>query len=139
MDDDARGDYRWGIIEELRTQALFSRDMIQIDPSKWGASPDDDSGFEESHTMATESPQQLVPDCRNEVPALQSKAQEQLPRIWALANAAAAAPTAIDSSSHMEPASELAHIPSSDTGCQWSAILFERYFQVLGSEQTPAL
>lgn len=61
MDDDARGDYRWGIIEELRTQALFSRDMIQIDPSKWGASPDDDSGFEESHTMATESPQQLGP------------------------------------------------------------------------------
>jgi hypothetical protein len=165
IDGDARGDYRWGIIEELRTQALFSRDMIQINPSKWGVSPDDDSGFEESHTLATESPQQLglgtlkrqreddigssrsspgdlepiPPNCRSETSAMQPDAQEQLPRMWALANAAAAAPTAIDSSSHMEPASELADIPSSGTGCQWSASLFQRYFQVLGSEQTSAL
>ncbi|KAJ6178909.1 hypothetical protein N7519_009370 [Penicillium mononematosum] len=162
MDGDARGDYRWGIIEELRTQALFSRDMIQINPSKWG---DDDSGFEESHTLVIESPQRLglgtlkrqrendicsscscpgelepiPPNCRSEVSAMQSDTQEQLPRMWALANAAAAAPTAIDSSPHMGPASELADIPSSGTGCQWSATLFERYFQVLGSEQTPAL
>jgi hypothetical protein len=44
-----------------------------------------------------------------------------------------AAPTAIDSSSRMGPASELADIPSSGTGCQWSATLFERHFQVMGS------
>lgn len=162
MDGDARRDYRWENIEELRTNALFSRDMIQINPSQWGTSPDEDSGFEESHTMATESPQQLglgtlkrqredgigssryspgeleprAPNCRSEVLTMQSEAQEHLPRMWALANAAAAAPTAIDSSSHVELASEPTDIPSSGTGCQWSATLFERYFQILGSEET---
>ncbi|KAJ5372627.1 hypothetical protein N7517_004633 [Penicillium concentricum] len=161
MDGDSRRDHRWENIEELRTKALFSRDMIQINPSQWGASPDNDSGFEESHTMATKSPQQLglgtlkrqrendtsssrsspgelepiIPNCLSEVPRIQSEAQEHLPRMWALANAAAAAPTAIDSSSRMGPASEPADIPSSGTGCQWSATLFERYFQVMGSEQ----
>lgn len=164
-DGDARCDYRWENIEELRTKALFSRDMVQINPSQWGASPDDDSGFEESNIMATESPQQLGlgtlkrhreddigssrsspgelepigPNCRSQVPIIQPEAQEHLPRMWALANAAAAAPTAIDSSSHMEPPSEPTDIPSSGTGCQWSATLFERYFQVLGSEQTSPL
>ncbi|KXG46102.1 Transcription factor [Penicillium griseofulvum] len=164
MDGDCRRDHRWGHIEELRTQALFSRDMIQINPSHWGISPDD-SGFEESHTMAIESPQHPglgtlkrqreddigssrsspgelepgAPNCRSEVSTMQSEAQEHLPRMWALANAAAAAPAAIDSSSHMEPASEHTDIPSSGTGCQWSANLFERYFQVLGSEQTTLL
>lgn len=47
-----------------------------------------------------------------------------------------AAPTAIDSSSRMGPASELADIPSSGTDCQWSATLFERHLEVMGSEQT---
>ncbi|CAG8898913.1 unnamed protein product [Penicillium egyptiacum] len=162
-DGDARGDCRWVNIEELHTKALFSRDMIQINPSQWAASPDDDSGFEESHTMVSESPQQLglgalkrqreddtgssrsspgelepiALNCRSEVPAMQSEAQEQLPGMWALGNAAAAAPTAIDGSSHLELAGEPTDIPSSGTGCQWSATLFERYFQVLGSEQTP--
>ncbi|KAJ5428338.1 Transcription factor [Penicillium cf. griseofulvum] len=165
MDGDCRLDHRWENIEELRTKALFSRDMIQINPSQWGASPDDDSGFEESHTMATESPQQLdlgilkrqreddigysrsslgelepgAPNCRSEVSTMQSETQEHLPRMWALANAAAAAPAAINRSSHMEPASEHTDIPSSGTGCQWSETLFERYFQVLGSEQTTSL
>lgn len=164
-DGDAGRDYRWENIEELRTKALFSRDMVQINPSQWGASPDDDSGFEESNIMATESPQQfglrtlkrhreddtgsscsspgelepIAPNCRPQVPAIQLEAQEHLPRMWALANAAAAAPTVIDSSSHMEPPSEPTDIPSSGTGCQWSATLFERYFQVLGSEQTSPL
>ncbi|KAJ5967827.1 hypothetical protein N7501_004075 [Penicillium viridicatum] len=164
-DGDTRCDYRWENIEELRTNALFSRDMVQINPSQWRTSPDDDSGFEESSTMDTESPQQLclgtskrhreddisssrsssgelepiAPNCRSQVPTIQSEAQDHLPRMWALANAAAAAPTAIDSSSHMEPASEPTDIPSSGTGCQWSAALFERYFQVLGSEQTSPL
>ncbi|KAJ5510321.1 hypothetical protein N7453_002424 [Penicillium expansum] len=165
MDVDAHRDHRWEDIEELRTKALFSRDMIQINPSQLGSSPDDDSGFESSHTMATESLQQpglgtlkrqreedsgssrsslgelepRAPNRRSEVSTIQSEAQEQLPRMWALANAAAAAPTAIDSSSHVEPASEPIDIPSSGTGCQWSATLFERYFQVLGSEQTSPL
>lgn len=164
-DGDARHDCHWENIEELRTKALFSRDMIQINPSQWGASPDDDSGIEGSNTMATGSPQQLglgtlkrhreddigssysspgepepiAPNCRSQVPTVQSEAQEHLPRMWALANAAAAAPTAIDSSSYMEPATEPTDIPSSGTGCQWSATLFERYFQVLGSEQTSPL
>ncbi|KAJ5816380.1 hypothetical protein N7447_008613 [Penicillium robsamsonii] len=165
MDGDARCDRHWENIEELHTKALFSRDRIQINPSEWGASPDDDSGFEESHTMVTESPQPLglgtlkrqreevfgsscpspgeleprVPNCRSEVPNMQLEAQEHIPRMWALANAAAAAPAAIDSLSHMEPASESADIPSSGTGCQWSANLFERYFQVLGSGQASPL
>ncbi|KAF4771767.1 hypothetical protein N7455_008017 [Penicillium solitum] len=164
-DGDARCDYHWENIEELRTKALFSRDMVQINPSQWGLSPDDDSGFEEPNTMDTDSPQQLglgtlkrhreddisssrsslgelepiAPNCRSQVPTIQPEAQEHLPRMWALANAAAAAPTAIDSSSHMEPATEPTDIPSSGTGCQWSATLFERYFQVMGSEQTSPL
>ncbi|KAJ5154578.1 uncharacterized protein N7500_010017 [Penicillium coprophilum] len=164
-DEYVRRDYRWENIEELRTKALFSRDMIRINPSQWGASPDDDSGFEEPHTMGTESYQQLgmgtlkrqreddiissrsslgeleprVPNSRSEMPSVQSEAQEHIPRMWALANAAAAAPAAIDNSSHIEPASEPTDIPSSGTGCQWSATLFERYFQVLGSEQTSPL
>ncbi|KAL2706666.1 hypothetical protein AAEP93_001916 [Penicillium crustosum] len=165
MDGDARCDHHWENIEELRTKALFSRDMVQINPSQWGASPDDDSGFEEPNTIDTESPQQLglgtlkrhreddisssrsspgelepiAPNCRSQIPTIQPEAQEHLPRMWALANAAAAAPTAIDSSSHMEPATEPTDIPSSGTGCQWSATLFERYFQVLGSEQASPL
>ncbi|KAJ5922139.1 hypothetical protein N7516_009842 [Penicillium verrucosum] len=165
VDGDAQRDCRWENIEELRTKALFSRDMIQINPSQWGASPDDDSGFEGSNTVDTESPQQLglgtlkrhreddisssrcspgelesiAPNCRSQVPTVQSETQEQLPRMWALANAAAVAPTAIDSSSHLEPATEPTDNPSSGTGCQWSATLFERYFQVLGSEQTSPL
>ncbi|CAI7578226.1 unnamed protein product [Penicillium glandicola] len=162
MDGDVRRDHCWDNIEELRTKALFSRDMIQINPSQWGTSPDDDSGFEEPHIMATEPPQQLdmetlkrqreddtdsspgeleprAPSCRSEAPTMQSEAQEHLPRMLALANAAAAAPTAIDSSSHMEPTSEPTDIPSSGTGCQWSTTLFERYFQVLGAEQTSPL
>ncbi|KAJ5970638.1 uncharacterized protein N7479_000556 [Penicillium vulpinum] len=164
IDCDAQRDYRWENVEELRRKALFSRDMVQINPAQWGTSPDDDSGFEESHTMATESPRQLglgtlkrqreedidsfcsspgklepraVPSCHSEASTVQPEAQEHLPRMWALANAAAAAPTNIDSSSYIEPASEATDIPSSGTGCQWSATLFERYFQVLGSEQTP--
>ncbi|KAJ5520101.1 hypothetical protein N7463_000554 [Penicillium fimorum] len=165
MDGDARRDRRWKNIKELRTKALFSRDMRQINPSERGASLNDDSGFEESYTLATESPQLLdlgtlkrqreedfgsscsspgeleprVPNCRSEVPNMQPEAQEHLPRMWALANAAAAAPIAITSSSHMEPASESADIPSSGTGCQWSANLFERYFEVIGSEQASPL
>ncbi|KAJ5592450.1 hypothetical protein N7537_009354 [Penicillium hordei] len=163
-DGDARCDRRWKNIEELHIKALFSRDMVQINPSQWGASPDDDSGFEESNTMDTESPQQLAlgtlkrqredisssrsslgelepiaPNCRSQVPTIQSEVQDHVPRMWALANAAAAAPTAIDSSSPMEPATEPTDIPSSGTGCQWSAALFERYFQVLGPEQTTRL
>ncbi|KGO75268.1 Transcription factor, fungi [Penicillium italicum] len=162
MDVDAHRDHHWEKIEELRMKALFSRDMTQINLSQLGATPDDDSGFESSQTMTTESPQQLglgtlkrqreddigssrslpsefeptAPNCCSEVPTMQLESQEQLPRMWALANAAAAAPTAIDSSSHLEPPSEPTDIPSSGTGCQWSATLFERYFQVLDSEQT---
>jgi hypothetical protein len=165
MDGDCRRDHRWENIEELRTKALFSRDMIQINPSQWGTLPDDDSRFGESYTMATVSPRQLglrilkrqreddigssrssprelepgAPNCRSEVPTMQPEAQEHIPRMWALANAATAAPAANDSSRHMEPASEHTDIPSSGTGCQWSATLFERYFQVLGSEQTTQL
>ncbi|KAK9235015.1 fungal-specific transcription factor domain-containing protein [Lipomyces kononenkoae] len=150
---DTHRDHRWENIEELRSMALLAREMIRSDPTRWRLTSNDNTIVDEPEAMTAVSSQGIhpktskrrreddldplldrearSPKCLSEVPIMQL---EELPRMWALANAAAAAPAAVDHSSHTEPTTETTDTPSSGTACQWSPALFERYFQVLGSE-----
>ncbi|KAJ5114754.1 hypothetical protein NUU61_000513 [Penicillium alfredii] len=152
--------HRWIYIEELRSKALLARAIVPPASAQWGSLSNDSNGQERSDTISV-TPQQQVsygvskhgiseganwsseqesrsPKRRLQPPvsrsATQEDPQEDVPRMWALANAAAAA-TATDALSQPETLSEPADIPSSGTACQWSASIFEKYFQVLETEQ----
>lgn len=155
---DTRQDHHWESIEELRSKALLARETIGNDMSHWEVSSDDDTSFDElgamsvisSHGNLVETSKRRREDdldissgrdiqsieCLTESPIMQPEGQEAS-RMWALANVTIAAQAAIGPSpSHTEPAIETTDIPSSGTACQWSPTLFERYFQVLGSDHT---
>ena len=150
--DDYSHGHHWDNVEDLRSKALQARDMVRVNPSQWISLDEGRLG----ETQTTQSPltskrQGEANHCfdeeerrrshkrRSELPIVQLEPQEQLSRTWALANTAAAAPTAVDCPSHTVTSSEPTETPSSGTGCQWSVALFERYFQVLGSEQMSPL
>jgi hypothetical protein len=152
---DTHRDHRWETIEGLRSKALLALEMIRSDPTRWEVSSDDNTRFEEPEAMTAVSSQgsqagtskrrgeddldllsgqeAQSPKSRSELPIMQPEFEE-LPHTWALANATTAAQAAVNHSSHTEPTTEITDIPSSGTACQWSPALFERYFQVLGSE-----
>lgn len=105
-------DRRWRNIEELRYRALQARELVQKEPSVFAIPPMDSGDFEhlESDHLNSLDMNPLgdgAPVSQREVvpPALQG-----------------------------EDITESLDIPSAGTGCQWSAGICERYFEVLDSE-----
>jgi hypothetical protein len=138
--------HHWDNVEDLRSKALTARELIRVNPAQW--IPPDEGRLADpqpfTQTLATpkrhgeankrsSGDEGRAPKRRSELPITQLGYQEQLSRMWTLGNTAVATPAA-DWSSHTIVSSETMDTPSSGTGCQWSATLFERYFQVLGSE-----
>ena len=148
---DTHRDHRWKIIEELRSKALLALEMIRSDPTQFEVPSDDNTRFEELESLPAVSSQGSQagtkkrrgeydvdimssqeargPKGRSELPIVQHESEE-VPPVWALPNTQAA----VNDLSHTDQTTETTDTPSSGTACQWSPALFERYFQVLGSE-----
>jgi hypothetical protein len=102
-------DRRWRNIEELRSRALHARDLVQREPSVSATTRVDD-GFEHPESDHLDS---LDMNPLGEgTPVRQSGVVPPL----------------------LQGVTEGLDIPSAGTGCQWSAGIFERYFEVLESE-----
>jgi hypothetical protein len=146
-DDSSRG-HHWDNVDDLRSKALRARDMLRKIPAQW-RSPDERNPedplpiTQPSSKTKRQGEVNLVSDeeraTKSRSEPSQPGPQEQLTRMWDLANAAVSVPPAVPRSSHTVASSQPTDTPSSGTGCQWSASLFEHYFQVLGSEHMSPL
>lgn len=96
--------YRWKDIEDLRSRALYARGLVQREPSVFAISPVGSCG-PNPFDMSTQV--QSAPISQVEV---------------------------VSSALQDEGTTESLIIPSAGTGCQWSAQIFEKYFEVLDSE-----
>lgn len=133
---DSRGCTRWSRIVDFHTRALTVREMALSDPGFFGPSSNGDRHLEDSESIATE---RLEP-----IPSADTMASPAL-------NAASQAIERLDPSVESqrsfnrmsenqcaEAAREPLDIPTSGTACQWSAALFEQYFDILNSEKEDA-
>lgn len=104
-------DRRWRNIEELRSRALHARELLHGEPSVF-ATPPVDGGHEHLESNYLDSL-----DMNTTSEAASARQSEVVP-----------APL------QGEDNLQGLDIPSAGTGCQWSAGIFERYFEVLDSE-----
>ncbi|KAJ5886714.1 uncharacterized protein N7473_009388 [Penicillium subrubescens] len=104
-------DRRWRNIEELRFRALHARELVHREPSVFATPPVDGifEGPESDHVNSLDM--NLLSE-----------------------NAPARQPEVVPPLLQGEDITEGLEIPSAGTGCQWSAGIFERYFEVLDSE-----
>ncbi|KAJ5523368.1 fungal-specific transcription factor domain-containing protein [Penicillium frequentans] len=101
---DACLDHRWKDIEDLRSRALYARGLVQREPSVFAMSP---VGSCDSNPFDRNTQVQSAPISHAEV---------------------------VSTALQEEGITESLTIPSAGTGCQWSAQIFEKYFEVLDSE-----
>ncbi|KAJ5769125.1 hypothetical protein N7520_003684 [Penicillium odoratum] len=109
-------DGRWKQVEEFRSQALIARDMFQRAPSL-------------SVQVSCHGENHEPFPSQEHDPSLQAEAtdfQRDISSASVFSDATPALP---------EPNPAL-DIPTSGTGCQWSASIFERYFELLDAEQS---
>ncbi|KAJ5831690.1 hypothetical protein N7474_000001 [Penicillium riverlandense] len=147
---DHHRNHRWVQIEELHSQALVARDMVQTALTQRGTPSVDSDSWSHLNTTKLEtqrhsSPmvskygnkqctgQPLDPDSHGskrpfELPMSRPTSQEE-------ANKTAAAYTLSQPESFSTPAD----IPSSGTACQWSEGIFEQYFHILESEKNTSI
>lgn len=104
-------DRHWRNIEELRSRALHARELMQREPSVFGAPPMD--SCDADHV----GPDQLDPVGVN-------RRDESVP---------VDQPERVSRALQGGDVTENLEVPSAGTGCQWSAGIFEKYFQVLDS------
>lgn len=104
-------DRRWRNIEELRSQALHARELVHREPSVLATSPVDGS---------FEYPDSDHLDSLGMIPLSEGAPVRQL--------------EVVPPPLRGEDITEGLDIPSAGTGCQWSTGIFERYFEVLDSE-----
>jgi hypothetical protein len=99
-------DRRWRNIEELRSRALHAKDSVHREPSVFAPPPVDGRDSDHVNSIVLESWSQNASVSQLEVasPILRGGTTQNL------------------------------DIPSAGTGCQWSAGIFERYFEVLDLE-----
>jgi hypothetical protein len=137
--NESRGCSRWAHIEELHTQALVAKELIQANPSSFGTSSNDTVRLEDSESITTGShesassavtqapiPGTMLPLALSVIQSVQQPGSSRDPERQF---------NQIDGGQNAQTAQEPLHIPSSGTACQWSTALFERYFEVLGLEQ----
>jgi hypothetical protein len=103
-------DRRWRNIEGLRSRALHASEMVQREPSVFAIPPVDSGGFDEFDQLDT-----LETNPLGEGPSV-SQPEVGPPALYG------------------EDITEGLDVPSAGTGCQWSAGIFERYFEMLDSE-----
>ncbi|KAJ6114823.1 hypothetical protein N7486_000601 [Penicillium sp. IBT 16267x] len=108
---DVRLNGRWEQIEEFRSQALIAKDMFRYAPS-----------------LSVPEVSRRNGDGSIQLPGDNPGHQIGEEHEWAFSNAATALPEA----------SSLIDMPTSGTGCQWSASILERYFELLDTEQSHA-
>ncbi|PGH16990.1 hypothetical protein AJ79_01374 [Helicocarpus griseus UAMH5409] len=154
---DVRHDSRWKHIEELRSQALGVRDTThgQLPGADLAQKKNNSSSHQlraayEGPPLSTltEVPRNLdlasaaETDERQAQTFLPAAATEdpgsgQITHMQTLADAAAAMAEPNIASGEDETMSNAADMPGTGTVCEWSAGLFERYFEVVDHRQTP--
>jgi hypothetical protein len=140
---DSRGFSRWTRIKDFHAQALVAREMALANPSLFGPLSNGTDQLEDCEWMpigshepiklTTAQPGLSSPIIPAEVCVFQSAGQpessmEPERRV-----------TQMHGRQNTQTAEETSDIPSSGTSCQWSAALFEGYFEVLDSEQEGAI
>ena len=137
VNSDSRRCSRWSRIEEFHTQALTAKEMALRNPSLFGTSPNRRRQLENfepmlmgSHESIPSATTQIEPS--DTVLAIHASQEIQPPEL------------SVDPQKYMDVMGGLSNgqtdggsldIPSSGTACQWSTALFERYFEILDSEQ----
>ncbi|KAJ6056809.1 uncharacterized protein N7446_007700, partial [Penicillium canescens] len=140
---DSRGCSRWTRIKEFHAQTLVAREMALVNPSLFGISSDGTDQLEDCESMAMGSHESITSTATQ--PGVSGPIISSEIRV---------SPLVGRPESSMEPeqrfaqmhghhntqiSEETSDIPSSGTACQWSTTLFERYFEVLDSEQEGAI
>lgn len=135
-------DGRWKQIGDLRSQALQAQQMDRDNPAQFGQSPHDFDGPDENSIMQTPSAEAGPTEIHTN--ALSSQLQDTVGKYNpqptgamdyqddALGMLSRSRANMVKSNVDMELSDT--PVPSSGTACQWSASLFERYFQLLESE-----
>ncbi|KAJ5748243.1 uncharacterized protein N7511_009939 [Penicillium nucicola] len=140
---DFQGFPRWNRIKDFHAKALATRQMVLASPGMFGILSTGTDQHEDCEQVAVEihgptepSPIQSGLTSPTRSPALcvsQSAGQPESSMV----------PEQRFAQTHKfqntQPAGEILDIPSSGTSCQWSAALFESYFEVLDSEQEGAI
>lgn len=105
-------DRRWRNIEELRSRALHARDLVQREPSVFATLRVDSFNSDHGESNRLDSVDMDTP----------------------VQGTSISKPEVVSQVLQGEDVTQSLDIPSAGTGCQWSAGIFERYFQVLDSE-----
>lgn len=141
-------DHRWKQIEDLCSQALLAKQMYRDHPAQFGPPPKDfegpdgssgilppstgRSGFSQSQMYGIDSRSPVDEEGYDPQPTDEGDIQGNTSDMVMTTDAAMLEPNPYTGGVDLS-------IPSSGTGCQWSAALFERYFHVLDSEHNMAL
>ncbi|KAJ5296928.1 uncharacterized protein N7443_007821 [Penicillium atrosanguineum] len=133
---DSRGCSRWSRIVGFHTQALTAREMALSNPSVFRPSSNGDGQLEDSELIATNKPEP-IPSADTMASLPLYPASQVIERLDSSVQPQGSFNRTSEDQS-AEAAREPLGIPSSGTACQWSAALFEQYFDVLNSEQHDA-
>jgi hypothetical protein len=139
---DSRGCSRWTHIKEFHAQALVAREMALVNPSLFGMLSNGTEQLEDCESMATGTHEAITstttqpgvsgPTLSPEVcvsPLVGRLESSMEPKRFAQ----------MHGRQNTQTSKETLDMPSSGTACQWSTALFERYFEVLDSEQEGAI
>lgn len=126
-------DRRWKNIEYLWSQALLAREMFQNDPGLFGSAMTNKEAMNidvlgDGSSVEGASGESEVQESGH-LPG--TEAHDQVFGSESLAKSSRGQ----GDRSQLEIPAESPDIPTSGTACQWSSALFERYFEVLSSEQ----